>query len=74
MGEIVIRVPEEIERYLTPGLRRKIELEALREIEARLLKAKRFIELAEKSELDEESAENLSEELKEALARRYGVI
>ena len=74
MGEIVIRVPEEIERYLTPGLRRKIELEALREIEARLLKAKRFIELAEKSELDEESAENLSEELKEALARRYGVV
>ncbi len=74
MGEIVIRVPEEIERYLTPGLRRKIELEALREIEARLLKAKRFIELAEKSELDDESAENLSEELKEALARRYGVV
>ena len=74
MGEIVIRVPEEIERYLTPGLRRKIEIEALKEIEARLLKARRFIELAEKSELDDESAENLSEELKEALARRYGVI
>ena len=74
MGEIVIRVPKEIERYLTPGLRRKIEIEALKEIEARLLKARRFIELAEKSELDYESAENLSEELKEALARRYGVI
>ncbi len=74
MGEIVIRVPEEIERYLTPGLRRKIELEALREIEARLLKARRFIELAEKSELNDESAENLSEELKEALAKRYGVV
>jgi len=74
MGEIIIKVPEEIERYLTPGLRRKIELEALREIEARLLKARRFIELAEKSELDDESAETLSEELKEALARRYGVV
>ncbi|WP_297548706.1 hypothetical protein [Thermococcus sp.] len=74
MGEIVIRVPEEIERYLTPGLRKKIELEALKEIEMRLLKARRFIELAEKSELNDESAETLSEELKKALARRYGVV
>ncbi|MCD6373866.1 MAG: hypothetical protein J7L37_10080 [Thermococcus sp.] len=74
MGEIVIRVPEEIERYLTPGLRKKIELEALREIETRLLKARKFIELAEKSELDNESAEKLSKELKEALAKRYGVV
>ena len=74
MGEIVIRVPEEMERYLTPGLRRKIELEALKEIEMRLLKARRFIELAEKSELDDESAETLSEELKKVLARRYGVV
>ncbi len=74
MGEIVIRVPEDVERYLTPGLRRKIEIEALREIEARLLKAKKFIELAEKSELDEKKAEKLKEELKKALAERYGVI
>ena len=74
MGEIVIRVPDEIERYLTPGLRRKIELEALREIEGRLQRAKRFIELAEKVKLDENAAEELSGELKEALAKRYGVI
>ena len=74
MGEITIRVPEEMERYLTPELRRKIELEALKEIEARLLKARKFIKLAEKSELDDESAEKISKELKEALARRYGVV
>ena len=72
MEEIVIRVPEEIERYLTPGLRKKIELEALREIETRLLKARKFIELAEKSELDNESAEKLSKELKEASPRDTG--
>ncbi|CAD5245066.1 hypothetical protein [Thermococcus camini] len=73
MGEIVVKVPDEIEKYLTPALRRRIELEAIREIEKRLRKASRFIKLAEKSELSQEEAEKLAEELKQDLAKRYGV-
>jgi len=74
MGEIVVKIPEEIERYLTPTLRKRIELETIKEIEERIRKANRFIKLAEKSELSEEEAEELAEELKRDLAKRYGVV
>jgi len=74
MGEIVVRIPDEIEKYLTPALRKRIELETIREIEERIRKASRFIELAEKSELREEDAKKLAEELKRDLAKRYGVV
>ncbi|QDA32098.1 hypothetical protein FH039_11515 [Thermococcus indicus] len=74
MGEIVVKIPDEIERYLTPALRKRIELETIKEIEMRIRKASRFIKLVEKSELTEEEAEKLAEELKRDLAKRYGVI
>ncbi|WP_258083672.1 zinc ribbon-containing protein [Thermococcus thermotolerans] len=74
MGEIVVKIPDEIERYLTPALRKRIELETIKEIEGRIQKASRFIKLADKSELTEEEAENLAEDLKRDLAKRYGVI
>ena len=74
MGEIVVRIPDEIEKYLTPALRKRIELEAIKEIEERIRKVSRFIELAKKSELREEDAEKLAEELKRDLAKRYGVV
>ncbi len=74
MGEIVVKIPDEIEKYLTPALRKRIELEAIKEIEERIRKASRFIELAEKSRLSEEDAEKLAEKLKKELAKRYGVV
>ncbi len=73
MDEIVVKIPDEIEKYLTP-LRKRIELEAIKEIEERIRKASRFIELTEKSELREEDAKKLAEELKRDLAKRYGVV
>ncbi|EEB73728.1 hypothetical protein [Thermococcus sp. AM4] len=74
MSEIIVRIPDGIEKYLTPALRKRIELEAIKEIEERIRKASRFIELTEKSELSEEDAEKLAEKLKRDLAKRYGVV
>ncbi|AFL95488.1 hypothetical protein CL1_1289 [Thermococcus cleftensis] len=74
MGDIVVKVPKELENVLTPRALRKIELEVLREIEERIQRAQRFIVLAERSELEEKDAEELSRAMKERLAKRYGVL
>ncbi|NJE02369.1 hypothetical protein [Thermococcus sp. JdF3] len=74
MGDIVVKVPKELENVLTPRALRKIELEVIREIEERIQRAQRFIVLAERSELEEKDAEELSKVMKERLAKRYGVL
>ncbi len=73
MGEIVVRVPKELEGLLPPEALRRIELEVVKEIEVRIKEAQEFLQLAQKSKLDEEGSEELADSIKERLVERYRV-
>jgi len=74
--EVVIRVkvPEEVGKYLDGRLMEDIKLGILREYQERAEKARRLLKIFEKSQLTEEDAKKLEEELKTALAKRHGVL
>ncbi|MFA4646451.1 hypothetical protein P8X24_04165 [Pyrococcus kukulkanii] len=75
-SEIIVRVkiPESLEKYLSERIVEDIKLEIIKEIQERLQRAEELLRILEKSELKEEDAKELERELKEALARRYGVL
>ncbi len=78
MGDVEIvvkvRVPEDIGKNFGDVIAKDVKLSILKEYSRRARRAKRILELFEKSALSEEDARELETQFKEELAQYHGVI